>query len=126
MFSANQIRSFGHMEVDGFAGVIRKYSTPKRKYSPNLNFGNIQISDDHCRAYVQFYQALRDYYMRTGSKVPYSTLNIHTHAIGSPHAIRSRVNLPKGYQLSLMAAKHELAHTVRHTLVSTVKHTTFL
>ena len=72
MLSENQIRlfkssihyqgSYGRMEIDGFAGVTRKYSTPKKKYSPILNFGNIQISDDHCRAYVQFYQALGDYY----------------------------------------------------------------
>ena len=112
---------YGHMEVDGFAGITRKYRTPKKKYAPSLSFGNIQVSDDHCRAYVQFYYALRDFYRRTGSKVPYKTLHVHTHVLihgGTPYAIRSKVNLPKGYPITRSTARHELGHTVRHTLVS--------
>lgn len=120
--------AYGRMEIDGFAGVTRKYSTPKKKYAPSVNFGNIQISDDHCRAYVQFYKALKDYYIRTGSKVPYQTLHVRTHVLihgGTPYAIRSRVNLPRGYTITFSTAKHELGHTVRHTLDGSLAHFLF-
>ena len=60
---------YRHMEVIGSAKVTRKFSTPKKHYAPSINFGNIQISDDHCRAYVLFYKVLKDYYERIGSKV---------------------------------------------------------
>ena len=112
----------GHMEVVGSARVTRKYSTPKNNYAPTIDFGDIQISDDHCRAYVLFLQAMKDYYERTGSKVPYNTLHIRTHGPihgGTPWAIRSRVILPKGFEMNFERAKHELGHTVRQTLVST-------
>ena len=111
---------YGHMEVDGLAGITRKYKTAKKTYAPSLTFGNIQISDDHCRAYVQFYYALRDFYRRTGFKVPYKTLHVHTRVLihgGTPYAIRSKVNIPSGYSITRSTAMHELGHTVRHTLV---------
>ena len=114
------------MEIDGFAGVTRKTSTRWRRYKKSINFGTIQRSDDHCRAYVRFYQALKDYYKRTNSQVPYVTLNVRTHVIihgGAPYAYRSKINIPKGYDISEMTAKHELAHTVRHTLVSKIRPT---
>ena len=112
---------YGQLEVEGFAGITRKYSTSKRRYASRINFGNIVISDEHCRAYVHFYNGLRDYYLRTRSRVPYGTLHVYTRFIvhgGTPYAIRSRVNIPPGYRLSLRTAQHEIAHTVRHTLVS--------
>ena len=112
---------YGHMEIDGFAGVTRKKSTRWRRYKRYINFGTIQRSDDHCRAYVRFYQALKNYYERTKSRVPYKTLHVRTHVIihgGTPYAFRSKVNIPKRYRLSKRTAMHELAHTVRHTLVS--------
>ena len=117
---------YGHMEVVGSARVTRKFNTPVKKVPSNpyplgISFGEIQISDDHCRAYVLFLQAMKDYYKRTGSKVPYSTLHIRTHGPihgGTPWAIRSRVILPKGFEMNFERAKHELGHTVRQTLVS--------
>ncbi len=112
---------YGQMEVNKLIGITRKYTTKRMKYKQNLNFGGIVIADDHCRAYVQFYAALKDYYTRTGTKVPYKTLVVRTQALihgGTPYAIRSRVNIPKGYSVSVATAIHELGHTVRHTLVS--------
>lgn len=115
--------TYGKMEVDGLFGVTRKERTSKRRYSSYINFGDWIISNDHCRAYVQFYQAIKDYYTRTGSPLPYSTLNIRTRAIihgGTAYAERSKVNIPQrtGNTLSLQTALHELGHTIRHTLVS--------
>ncbi len=112
---------YGQMEVNGLAGITRKYTTKRKKYKQNLNFGGIVIADDHCRAYVQFYAAMEDYYARTGMTVPYKTLDVRTQVLihgGTPYAIRSRVNIPKGYFVSVATAIHELGHTVRHTLVS--------
>ena len=113
--------TYGHMEVDGLLGVTRKYKTSTRSYAQIINFGNLVISDDHCRAYVRFRDALQDYYIRTGSPVPYSTLNVRTHVIlhgGTPYALRSVIQLPRGYDVTPQTAQHELGHTIRHTLVS--------
>ena len=120
---------YGHMAVVGSAKVTRKFNTPvvklpwtSKPHPLGISFGDIQISDDHCRAYVLFLQAMKDYYERTGSKVPYNTLHVRTHGPihgGTPWAIRSRVILPKGFEMNFERAKHELGHTVRQTLVST-------
>ena len=112
---------YGRMEIDSSVGVTRKTKTHWRRYMTYINFGTIQRSDDHCRAYVRFYDALKDYYRRTNNKVPYKTLNVRTHVIlhgGTPYAFCSKIHIPKGYHISEKTAKHELAHTVRHTLVS--------
>ncbi len=40
-----------YMKVVGLAGITRKYDTDIiLEYTKNLNFGNIMIADDHCRA----------------------------------------------------------------------------
>ena len=115
--------TYGRMKVDGLFEITRKESTSKRRYSRNINFGDWIISNDHCRAYVHFYEAIKDYYVRTGSSLPYSCLNVRTHAIihgGTAYSELSKVNIPRstGERLSLTTAKHELGHTIRHTLVS--------
>ena len=110
----------GKLEIDGLFNVDRFYNTPRRPIKDNVDFGDIIISDDHCRAYVLFYNALSDYNTRTGISLPYSTLHVCTHAIihgGTPYALLNKVMVPKNYPVSFETAKHELAHTVRHSLV---------
>ena len=113
--------ALGELEIDGLFGISRFHRTPSKLIEDTLDFGDIIISDDHCRAYVHFYDALSDYNSRTNVPLPYETLRVFTHAIihgGTPYALIHTVNVPEDYPLSLETAKHELAHTVRHSLVS--------
>lgn len=115
--------TYGRMEVDGLIGVNRKERTSKRKFSKTINFGQIVFSSDHCRAYVRFLEAMRNFRQRTGTPLPYSRLHVRTKVIihgGTPYSLLDTVQIPSGATLSLTTAKHELAHTVRHTLVSLV------
>ena len=110
------------LEIDGVFGIPRYYRTPAKEIQDNVDFGDIFISDDHCRAYVHFYDAINDYTNRTGLDLPYETLHVHTHALihgGTPYALLVHTFVPRDYPLTLETAKHELAHTVRHTLVRT-------
>ncbi len=108
------------LEIDGLFGISRFHRTPTTPVSENINYGDIIIMDDHCRAYVHFYGAIVDYRSRTGLQLPYKTLKVCTHAIihgGTPYALLDKAFVPRDYPLTLEIAKHELAHTVRHTLV---------
>ena len=112
---------YGRMEVDGLVGVNRKERTSKRKFSKTINFGQIVFSSDHCRAYVRFLEAMRNFRQRTSTPLPYSRLHVRTKVIihgGTPYSLLSTVQIPSGYKLSTATAIHELAHTVRHSLVS--------
>lgn len=112
--------NLGELEIDGLFGITRFHRTPTRPVEDFLDFGDIIISNDHCRAYVQFYEALSDYNTRTGVPLPYETLHVCTHAIihgGTPYALLNKVLVPENDSLSLESALNELAHTVRHTLV---------
>lgn len=111
---------YGRMEVNGLLKTVRTYRTPKQSYQRFINFQDIVISDDHCRAYVLFYEAMADYYNRTGGPLPVETMYVRTHAIlqtGKPYAEIKTVNIPEGYPINLTTAKLILAHLVRHSLV---------
>ena len=113
--------TYGSMEVNGLLKTVRSYRTPKRSYQSYINFDDIVISDDHCRAYVLFYEAMADYYNRTGSALPIKPMHVRTHAIiqvGHPYAETKTVNIPKGFPLNMTTAMLTLAHLVRHSLVS--------
>ena len=65
---------------------------------------------------------MKNYSTRTGGKsLPYSRLKVVTEALihgGTPYATTDKIRIPNGYSYNLQTAKHELAHTVRHSLVS--------
>ena len=99
---------------------VRRYRSSVRSYARNINFGDINISDEHCRAYMRFVTAVKDYTSRTGTALPYSTLHISTNAVfaswfNTVYATLNRVHIQRGEDLSIGTAKHELAHTVRHS-----------
>lgn len=114
---------YGQMDVQKeLFGVKRREHTSTRSYSNRIDFGNITFNSDHCRAYVMAYQAMKDYRMRTGKPLPYSHLKVVTRAPihgGTPYSTTDKIRIPSGYNFNLQTAKHELAHTVRHSLVST-------
>lgn len=115
--------TYGKMEVNGLLKTVRSYRTPKQSYQSYIDFQDIVISDDHCRAYVLFYKAMADYYNRTGSALPIETMYVRTHTIlqaGHPYSETKMVNIPKGYPLNMTTAKLALAHLVRHALVSNI------
>ena len=56
-----------------------------------------------------------------GSLYPTKKLKIVTRALlhgGTPYATTNKIMIPSGYNYNGRVARHELAHTVRHTLVS--------
>ena len=115
---------YGQMEVQReLFGINRREHTSTRSDSSRIDFGNITFSSDHCRAYVMACQAMKDYKVRTGKALPYSRLKVVTRAPingGTPYSTTDKIRIPSGYSFNLEAAKHELAHTVRHSMVSTI------
>ena len=117
-----RVYNYGQMEVQQeLFGINRKDRTSTRGYSSHINFGDIIFSGDHCRAYVMTYDAMKDYRFRTSKALPYSELKVVTRAPvhgGTPYATTNKIRIPSSYNFDFETAKHELAHTVRHTLVS--------
>ena len=113
---------YGQMDVQReLFGINRRERTSTMSYSSLIDFGNITFSSDHCRAYVMVYQAMKDFMRRTGKYLPYDRLKVVTRAPihgGTPYSTTDKIRIPSGYNFNLVTAKHELAHTVRHSLVS--------
>lgn len=108
------------LNIDGLFGIPRFHRTTLIPINDTIDYGDIFITNDHCRAYVHFYDAIIDYKSRTEMQLPYETLRVCTHALihgGTPYALLDKAFVPRDYPLNLETAKHELAHTVRHTLV---------
>ena len=116
--------AYGRMEVQQeVLGLNRKDSTSTRGIADYINFGNIIFNNDHCNAYVMTYRAMKDYRNRTSTPLPYNRLKVVTRAPihgGTPYSTTDKIRIPSGYNYGLQAAKHELAHTVRHSLVSEI------
>ena len=114
--------TYGKMEVQNeLLGINRRDATSTKSYSSSINFGDIYFSNDHCRAYVMTYLAMKDYRTRSGKSLPYTRLKIVTRAPihgGTPYSTTDKIRIPSGYNYDFGTAKHELAHTVRHSLVS--------
>ena len=112
---------YGNMDVENAIGINRCDKTSVKRYSRYLNFGNIYFSGDSCRAYVNTFLAMKHFHVNTRLSLPYRKLRVVTRALfhgGTPYATRSKIRIPRGYNYNLRTAKHEFAHTIRHTLVS--------
>lgn len=118
---------YGKMEVESeLLGINRVDKAPVNEYTDSnlmkLNLGNITFGNDHCKAYVMTYMAMTDYSWKTdGKPLPYDKLKVVTNAPlhgGTPYATTDKIRIPSGYSYHFVTAKHELAHTVRHSLVS--------
>ena len=114
--------AYGEMKVKKeFFRNNRFDKTSTKRLSNSISFGNISFSTDHCRAYVMTYLAMKSYSVLTGKHLPYKRLEIVTHAPihgGTPFSTTDKIRIPSGYNYDLSTAKHDLAHTVRHSLVS--------
>ena len=111
---------YGEMEVNGFLKTIRNDRSPTKSYQNYIYFGDVVFSGENCRAYVNFYNGLADYYNRTMESFPVQPLHIRTDAIlnfGEPYARIDTISLPGNYQVTMTTAKMELAHVLRHNLV---------
>lgn len=112
---------FGNMEVENGLGYNRRDKTSTKGYSSSLSFGNIYFSNDHYKAYVNTLSAMKNFRYRTGQSLPYKVLKVVTRALihgGTPYATTNKIRIPRGYNYNWRIARHEFAHTIRHTLVS--------
>lgn len=112
---------YGRLDVENAAMVNRKDKTRTRRYSRYLGFGNLYFSGDSCRAYVMTLRAMKDYRRKARKSLPYSKLRVVTLARihgRTPYATTNKIRIPRGYRYRFSTAKHELAHTIRHSLVS--------
>lgn len=112
--------TYGRMKVQDQLRLIRRYRSGVRSYASSINFGDINISDEHCRAYMRFYAAMADFNSRSQTSLPYDCLFVSTNAViaslaSTVYATLDRVRIQRGEDLSFVTAKHELAHTVRHS-----------
>ena len=115
------------MTVRNMIGRVRYEKTGTRWNTVGtINFGTIVFNSDHCKAYNTFRLALLDYHSRSkNSRLPYSSLKVKTESkvtAGVPYATTDNIRIPKGYSLTLATAKHELAHTIRHSLDGSLRH----
>ena len=113
---------YGRMEIQNeLLGINRRDDTSTRGIASHIDFGDIIFSNDHCKAYVMTYRAMKDYRERTRKSLPYSRLKVVTRAPihgGTPYSTTNKIRIPSGYNYGFETAQHELAHTVRHSLVS--------
>ena len=48
-------------------GKVRKYHTASKKYQLRICFGAIRIANEHCLAYMKFYETLQDFHERAST-----------------------------------------------------------
>lgn len=109
---------------------VQTYSTLSKTYARYVYFGRIHIADEHCLAYMRFYETLKDFHERTspGTGLPYDCLDLITNSVlsnrlvNNAFALIDTIRIPGGYRLSIEAAKHEFAHTVRHSYDGDLAH----
>ena len=86
--------------VPSYGGKIKvqeRYRSPVRSYASNINFGEINVFDEHCRAYMRFYAAVKNYISRTGTSLPYSTLCVSTTSLfKAVYATLNRIRIGRG------------------------------
>jgi hypothetical protein len=115
----------GNIEIEG-AFLNRKDESGTKPYSTVVNFGNLDFDNPHCRAYVRFYRVLKEYYALGAGRTPYSKLHVKTNALihgGTPYATTNVIRIPKSWDpISLSTARHEFAHTIRHSYDGSLAH----
>ena len=111
---------YGKMKVENGLWFNRRDKTSTKGYSSSLTFGNIYFSNDNCKAYVNTLSAMKNFRYCTGQSLPNKVLKVVTRALihgGTPYATTNKIRIPRGYNYNWRTARHELAHTIRHTLV---------
>ena len=117
--------TYGRLEVEGTLRN-RRNESPEVPYNETVDFGNLDFDNPHCRAYIRFYNVLKEYYALTGETPPYSALHVKTNFLihaGTPFATLKTVHIPKSWDpLSFGVARHEFAHTIRHSYDGNFNH----
>lgn len=127
-------------------GGTRTLETPKKNdVSGSVSFGTIHDDNHECMNYMHFVNAVDQYTSTstgTGKSLPFSELKVSVNvpklafgAIGAaldkvpdggfnrvPFAPYQQIMVPDNYTMTEAKAKHEFAHTVRHTLDGSLKH----
>lgn len=117
--------SYGKLNVVGILHILRRESVSQRSYSSDINFGTINFDSDHCKAYIQFYKALKYYKDVAKSPLPYTTLSVQTKTLihgGTPYSTTNTVRIPRNYPITYEMAQHEFAHTIRHSFDGSLAH----
>ena len=108
---------YGEMDVVHAVKIKRTDSTSARKYAKNINFGNINFNNIHCKSYI-----------KSGINLPINTLHIQTGAVlhgGAAYALINTIKIPNNYslwQITDQLAKHEVAHIARHSMDGSFAH----
>lgn len=110
---------YGTIRVQDWLRLIRRYRSVVKSYARYIHFGDINISDDHCRALMRFIEAKKDFFTRAQSALPDNILYVSTNAIlaswaNTAYATTNRVRIGRGVSIPSKTAKHELAHIFRH------------
>ena len=96
--------------------------------SSGVDFGTINVSSIHCRAYLRFYEALQLFNTRAPTlALPYKILFVKTEAPNldsdGPIATTNTVRFPRMFQnITAEIANHEFAHTFRQSYDGDVRH----
>ena len=110
--------SYGKMQVVGIFKSLRHEEDNERSYNSVIDFGTINFTSVHCKAYVQFYKALKYYKEVAESPLPYLTLYVQTDTLlhaGRPYATTDTIRIPGDYPITNKTAQHQFAHTIRHS-----------
>ena len=117
--------SYGKLKVVGILKILRREKVSQRSYSSDINFGTINFDSDHCKAYIQFYKALKYYKDVAKSLLPYNTLYIQSKTLihgGTPYSTTNTVRIPRNYNITFETAQHEFVHTIRHSFDGSLAH----
>lgn len=120
--------TYGNMKVENALGQPRDHCTDRRRYSRYITI-DVNINDEHCRAYYRFYHdGLKYFYDNVGRTPPYSTLHVRTNALlsfGQVYSTLDVVRIRRGEVLTSGTTRHEFAHTFRHSYDGTFAHFTW-
>eukprot|EP00178_Gracilaria_changii_P002138 TRINITY_DN1318_c0_g1_i2.p1 TRINITY_DN1318_c0_g1~~TRINITY_DN1318_c0_g1_i2.p1 ORF type:complete len:293 (+),score=30.10 TRINITY_DN1318_c0_g1_i2:1680-2558(+) len=81
----------------------------------DVHLGIVDKNNHRCVAYQKFYAAVRDYYDRVGEFPPSRIfVQVDSPVKGPPFVVYNNVKSNSNFKWTTQAAKHELAHVVRH------------
>ncbi|KAI0557610.1 hypothetical protein FGB62_284g00 [Gracilaria domingensis] len=85
-------------------------------FQTNVKLDNVEMESNHrCKAYLAFYDAVKDYKKRVGDQLP-TRIEVHVDERfeGAPFTDYISVISNKGERWDKEKAQHELAHVIRH------------
>ena len=118
----NYSGTYGNMEVEALHG--KRYYTSTSK-DLKIEF-DIKMKNKFCRAYTRLYHdGLKYYYNIVGNTPPYSKLYVQPNSVihgGVFHSSVYILRLSKRKDYVQSSARHEFAHTIRHSYDGNLYH----